>query len=333
MQKEKTTSNTLVIVLYNRVSENASTDELDVLLQVDAVASSLERLGYTVIKHAFSDDLEAIISIKEAEPLFVFNLVEAFPGKGKLIFIAPAILECLGVRYTGCSAEAILLTANKVVTKKLLSARGLPTPPWVTADESDGFTANARYIVKAVYEDGSMGLNQSSVVTAESIGKLRQIIKSEESRTGFEVFAEKFIDGREIHISLLGEKGKPRLLYPSEIKFTGFEERNHLKIVDYRAKWEEDSIEYISTVSSNNIEDCDRALIETLKKISFACWYEFGLKGYARVDFRIDENGNPWVLEINANPCITPKESGFIKSAEKSGLDYTEVIRKITLEL
>jgi len=333
MQKERMASNTLVTVLYNQVSENAPKDELDVIHQVHAVTSSLEQLGYSVIQHAFSDNLDMMNSIKKAEPLFVFNLVEAFPGKGKRIFLAPAILECLNIKYTGCSATAILLTANKIITKKLMKARDIPTPPWVTDNDNKGFTKSDKYIIKAVYEDGSMGLNQGSVVTANSISKLRQIIKSEERRTGNEVFAERFIDGREMHFSIIGEKGKPRLLYPCEIKFTGYEEINQAKIVDYRAKWEVDSIEYINTVSSNSIEDYDQELVEELNKISVTCWYEFGLKGYARIDFRIDNEGKPWVLEINANPCITPKESSFIRAAGKSGLDFNEVVKKIILEL
>jgi D-alanine-D-alanine ligase len=239
------TSKGLIPVLYNEVTEKASKDEIDVLYQVDAVSTALEQLGFTVDRHPFPVDPEKMLEVlKLTKPLLIFNLVEAVTGQGRLSYMVPSMLEALGIKYTGCSAEAIFLTTNKVVTKKLLKSCGISTPQWITAYEESDFAPGERYIIKAVYEDGSVGLNQDSIVVIESISQIRDILKSEMEETGKEFFAEKYIDGREINVSVLGENGMPAVLPPSEIKFTGYIEKNIEEILDYRAKWEENSFEY-----------------------------------------------------------------------------------------
>ena len=327
------TSKGIIPVMYNQVTEKASKDEIDVLYQVDAVSTALEQLGFTVSRHPFPESPEEMFeTLKETKPLLVFNLVEAVSGQGKLSYLAPSILEAMNIKYTGCPAEAIFLTTNKIVTKRLLKSCDIPTPQWITIQDESGFTKGDRYIIKMVYEDGSVGLYQDSIVTIESISQIRELLGSMKKKTGKEFFAERFIDGREINISILGENGRPSVLPPGEIKFIGYKEKNIEEILDYRAKWEEDSYEYKNTVSSNSFDSRDNALLKELKKISIECWCEFGLTGYARVDFRIDREGRPWVLEINANPCITPGGSGFIRSAAQGGLDYKAVVKRIISE-
>lgn len=328
------TSKGVISILYNQVDEKASKDEIDVLYQVDAVSTALEQLGFTVSRHPFSGDpKEMLEALRETRPLLVFNLVETVSGQGKLSYLAPSILETLDIKYTGCSAEAIFLTTNKIVTKKLMRSCGIQTPQWITIQDESGFAQNDRYIIKAVYEDGSVGLYQDSIVAVESVNQIREVLEQKKKKTGREFFAEKYIEGREINISILGEKCRPFVLPPGEIKFIGYKEKNIEEILDYQAKWEEDSFEYKNTVPSNSFNSRDNALLKELEKISIECWREFGLKGYARVDFRIDKEGRPWVLEINANPCITPGESGFIRSAAQAGLDYIDVVKRIISEV
>ncbi|MBA3037066.1 MAG: D-alanine--D-alanine ligase, partial [Desulfobacterium sp.] len=113
----------------------------------------------------------------------------------------------------------------------------------------------------------------------------------------------------------------------AEILFTDYPS-DKLKIVDYSAKWKTDSFEYLNTNRTFNFTSDDSYLIESLKIISKECWDLFGLKGYARVDFRIDESGRPWVLEINANPCISP-DSGFAAASKMIGLAFPEIIKRI----
>lgn len=235
----------------------------------------------------------------------------------------------MGIKYTGCSGEAMMITTNKIITKKLLKASFLPTAPWVTLDQDYGFKSSCTYIVKPIDEDGSIGLSQDSIAKFDNICELREAMNAIRDKIGIDVFAEKFIDGREINISILGSNSSPRVLAPCEIKFVGFEDKNKAKIFDYRAKWEEESFEYQNIKPSNNFEKADEKLLQELKKIALLCWHEFNLNGYARIDFRIDSESNPYVLEINTNPCITPKDSSFIRSTVSSGLTYEEVIKAI----
>ena len=322
--------NKSIIILYNKLPDKPTKDAEDVLYQVNAVFNALQSLGFHTVKLAFNGDFgELTKNIKAANPALVFNLVEEVSGKGKLSYLLPSYFESMNIKYTGCSGEAIMLTTNKIITKKLLKISGIPTAPWVSEEQDYGFNSNDTYIIKAVYEDGSIGLSQDSIVKCENINKLISILKALKEKTGNEVFAEKYIDGREINISILGNKVNPIVLTPCEIKFSGFEGMNKAKIFDYRAKWEEDSFEYQNIKSSNSFEIKDEELLKELKRFSLLCWQEFNLNGYGRVDYRIDSEGKPYVLELNANPCITPGDSSFIRSTEKSGLTYEEIIKSI----
>ncbi|TFG95506.1 MAG: hypothetical protein E4H13_13325, partial [Calditrichales bacterium] len=151
-------------------------------------------------------------------------------------------------------------------------------------------------------------------------------INSHPHRNG-EWFVESYIPGREFNISILADNGKPEVLPVAEIEFVDFPPDKPM-IVDYRAKWETDSFEYQHTVRSFDFPDTDESLFAELRVITAKCWEIFDLRGYARVDFRVDENGKPWVLEINANPCISP-DSGFVAAAERAGINFNTVIKRI----
>ena len=99
-------------------------------------------------------------------------------------------------------------------------------------------------------------------------------------------------------------------------------------MVGYKAKWESESFEYNNTPREFDFPEEDYSLIAGLKKIALDCWKVFSLKGYARVDFRVDKSGNPWVLEVNANPCLSP-DAGFAAALEKSGISFKSAIEKI----
>jgi D-alanine-D-alanine ligase len=117
------------------------------------------------------------------------------------------------------------------------------------------------------------------------------------------------------------------VLPPAEILFEDYPKNRH-KIVDYKAKWESESFEYQHTLRSFEFPDQDRPLLDRINKIARECWKLFNLKGYARVDFRVDESGNPWVLEVNTNPCIAP-DSGFVAAAAKADLSFRHIVERI----
>jgi D-alanine-D-alanine ligase len=319
-----------VVVLHGKVAEDAGKDELDVLVQRDAVSKSLVSLGYDPVAVSFSLDMQGVArDLQSLRPTFVFNLVESVEGRGGLIHLAPALLDHLEISYTGSRTEAILLTSNKLFAKTFLRGAGIPTPGWYTLKDLGGEATQVSgpLIVKSLWEHASIGLDEESVVRPTGPEELRRAMEKRREKLAGECFAEAYIDGREFNLSLLAEGEEPEVLPPAEIRFEGYSGAKP-RLVGYRAKWDETSFEYQHTRRSFDFAAEDRALLERLAQLSEECWRLFDLRGYARVDFRVDEEGRPWVLEVNANPCLSP-DAGFTAAAERAGLTYSQVIARI----
>ena len=140
-------------------------------------------------------------------------------------------------------------------------------------------------------------------------------------------FIESFIAGRELNISLLSDSGRIEVLPPSEIVFGTFPEGKR-RNVNYDVKWTPDSREYHHRSRTFEFLPEDQPLLNKCKKIACRCWECFGLHGYGRIDFRIDAQNNPWVIDVNANPCLAP-DSGFIATARSAGYTYEGIITRI----
>lgn len=294
------------------------------------VFQALTTLGFEVLKLPFSFDLKQIISqLNKIRPYFVFNLVESVEGDGSLIYLATALLDSLNIRYSGSSTEAIFSTTNKVMAKKLLVFNRIPTPGWVYQDHIYDFIEKEQYIIKPVSEDASIGISDSSVVTVTNLDNLREILVLRKRLIGKDIFAEKYINGREFNISILEGEAGPEILPVPEIVFDHYGE-SKVKIIGYKAKWDLNSFEYVNTYRTFEIKKEDKVLIEKLKYLSLKIWKTFGLRGFARIDYRVDCNNNPYVLEINANPCISPN-SGFFAACIEAGLTFEKVIEKIII--
>jgi D-alanine-D-alanine ligase len=318
-----------IVILHPPLPDNAAPDEEDVLVQAAAVADALEDLGYHAVTVPFDLDISAFSSLmKQLGPACVFNLVESLDGDGRLIHIACSILDHLGIAYTGADAEAMFITSNKVLAKKWMRMAGIPTPEWMVqgAEEECSLPFPSKYIVKALWEEASIGLDEGSVKEALSLSDLTGHLRQRSRKLGKKCFAERFIEGREFNISVLARQGKAEVLPPAEIVFSFPEGRE--RIVDYRAKWDKDSFEYQATTRTFDFKKADSRLLDKLRKVALKCWESLGLRGYARVDFRVDAQGMPWVLEINANPCISP-DSGFTAAAQQAGIGYPELIGRI----
>ncbi len=316
-----------VVILHDLLPEGARPDEQDTLAQAEFVAGELSRAGHDAALVPFGLDLAAA---RDAigKPDLVFNLVESVAGKARLLHLAPALLDALGLRYTGCPTEALFLTTSKVLAKRWLAARGLPTAAWVTIDdlESSARVAGGRWIVKSVHEEASVGLEDDAVVEASGPVLLR-ILAERAPRLGGEAFAEAYVDGREFNLSLLGGDAGVQVLPAAETVFVDYAPGKP-RIVGYSAKWREDSYEYSHTPRRFGIERTDPFLAARLADFARQCWTLFGLKGYARVDFRVDDQSRPWILEINGNPCLSP-EAGFMAAAKEAGLSAEGVLRRI----
>lgn len=317
------------VILHAEISPNAPPDEQDTLIQAGSVSVALANLGYDPISVEFSlNMLETRACIAEIGPEFVFNLVEAVDGQDRLIHLAPTLLDVMGLPYTGSSTEAIFLSSHKVLAKRLMRAEGLPTPPFVTTegDGKTGFRPGA-YIIKSIRDHASAGITDDSVVHANDRTELLARMERRAPSYGSDCFAEAYIDGREFNLSVLAGPDGPVVLPPAEIVFRNYPPEK-LKIVDYRAKWLEDSFEYVNTPRTFDFPPEDRTLLARLDSMALDCFRFFRMRGYARVDFRVDPDGAPWILEVNANPCLTP-DGGFTAAALAAGLSYDAMIGRI----
>lgn len=315
------------VILHSEVSPDASPDDLDTLDQAQGVARALQELGHETVNVTFSLDLKSVAAeLAMLAPDVVFNLVESVDGSGRLIYLAPSLLDHLCIPYTGCPTAGIFVTSGKALAKKTLALAGLPTPMWmVSDDDTDGREFSpGRFIVKSAWEHASLGLDEGSVMSVQTHAALLDILRERESKDGGEWYAERFVEGREFNVPILAGADGPRVFPVSEIVFDTYP-AGKVRVVGYKAKWETESFEYKNTPRRLDFQQSDHLLIKEMEQLALKCWGVFGLAGYARADFRVDENGRPWILEINANPCIAP-DAGFEASASRAGLSYTDVV-------
>ncbi len=322
-----------IAILYDHLAEGAGPDQADTLVQVEAVGHALESLGHLHRRFPFSTDLKTIMGIlQEWAPDLVFNLVESVEGSGRLIHLSPAVLDFLGIPYTGSPADAIYITSNKLLSKRLLTGAGIPTPEYMTMenDVQCEIPSGEPYIIKSVWEHASLGIDQESIVSVKEPRQLFLEMIHRRVKPGGEYFAERYIEGREFNLSLLACREGPEILPPAEIRFHDYPE-GKWKIIDYRAKWDPASFEYHNTRRSFEFPESDQPLLLRLAVLARKCWELFGLRGYARVDFRVDRHNMPWVLEINANPCLSP-DAGYRAAILHGGLDFNQVVERIIHE-
>lgn len=319
-----------VAVLYTPAADEAPPEERDGLAQRDAVVAALESLGHRAEAVAFGGDLSAAREdLRRARPERVFNLVESVAGEDRLVHFAPALLEALSLAFTGSSSEAMLRTTDKLAAKRLLRAAGLPTPEWWDLDafERRGPAPGARVVVKSAWDHGSVGLDESSILDVDRASSVAARVRDIRRGAGASAFAERYVEGREFNLSLLAGPAGVEVLPPAEIRFVDYPP-GKARVVGYRAKWVPGSFEYAHTPRSFDFPAADAALLGRLSELARATWELFGLAGYARVDFRVDAAGQPWILEVNANPCLTP-DAGFAAAAGRAGLAYAETIGRI----
>lgn len=333
----------LVAILHNAVHDRSSADEKDVLAQVEAVSVALRALGHTVRVIACDLNLSALKQqLTEIRPDLAFNLVESLDGRGALIHLVPFFLSAFHVPYTGARAEATLLTSNKIMAKTRMRAAGLPTPEWLgpypvessaadlTPHRSIAAFSNQKkktWIIKSVWEHASIGLDEEWLLKNTEADAVLAEMPNRAKALGGACFAEEFIDGREFNLSLLTGPDGPVVLPPAEIRFEGYgPEKPH--IVGYRAKWDENSYEYGHTPRQFDFPEEDRPLLRQLEKIALSAWRCFGLEGYARVDFRVEADNTPWILEVNTNPCLSP-DAGFPAALDRAGIPFTRAVALI----
>lgn len=182
------------------------------------------------------------------------------------------------------------------------------------------------WIIKSLWEHASLGLEPENLVTG-TLEQVAGLLQGRAKALGGACFAEKYIHGREFNLSLLATDTGVRVLPPAEILFQGIVQ-DQPRIVGYRAKWMPDALEYHNTPRSFEFSPQDKALVADLEALAHRCWQVFGLRGYARVDFRVDNQNHPFILEINTNPCISP-DAGFAAALDRAGISFVQAVEQI----
>lgn len=301
-----------IAILRDNITNEFARDALDNLEEANFAEKILSK-KHTTIHIPFTSDINDVIdALNDFQPDLVFNLVESICKTDSLSIVAVQLLETMNIPFTGSHIYAQVVTANKALMKDILAEKNIPTP-------ISTFKPKTEFILKAKTEHASLNLDDSCVMTFSSEKAMNAAIKKKAEQTGMEWIAEQYIDGREFNCAFLGTE----ILPPAEICFhPDFE--GH-KILTYEAKWDESALSYQQSLRSFNVEEGIKMRLSALTEI---CRKVFHLKGYARVDYRMDSNGNLYVIDINTNPCISP-DSGFVAMVEKHGLTPAIMFEKI----
>lgn len=318
------------VVLYNAANISELEDSQEKIYpstmlrtEVTAIEESLRESGfspYVLSVDHFSKDLVQILA--RLTPKFIFNLCEEINGRTELEMCVAGLLEMMNIPYTGSGPIALGLALNKYHAKQILRAAGIPVPRgYLHHPGQKRVPRGVRLplIVKPVHEDASLGINAGSVCYDGA--HLENQVAYIHSVYQQAALVEEYLDGREFNVSIMGND--PQVLAISEIDFQDLP-AGEPKIVSYRAKWDEESPVYVGTVPMcpANIPQRTEKRIKDVALRSYKC---IGCRDYARVDMRTDARGNPYVLEVNPNPDISPK-AGFARAASVAGHSYTDMV-------
>ncbi|MGI8497768.1 MAG: D-alanine--D-alanine ligase family protein [Gemmatimonadaceae bacterium] len=309
-----------IALLFDGVSALGAAADVLILETVEAIEDVLQLEGNQVVRIPVNPDGRWVERLRRGKLDLAFNLCEGIDGVAAAEPAVIAVLELLEIPFTGSSSWTTGLCLRKHLVNAMLDRASLPIPNFAlvrrgAALRSVGFPA----ICKPAAEDASVGVEQRSVV--RSMRALAARLSAMHERWD-EVIVQRYIDGREVNVGILGEEVLPI----AEIQF-GAMPKGMWRIVSYRSKWEAGSDE-----DAGAIPECPAALppklAAELRRIAVSAWRAVGGEGYGRVDFRIDNTGRPWLLEVNANPDIAPV-AGLARMARVAGMDYGALVRTV----
>jgi D-alanine-D-alanine ligase len=319
-----------VVVLHG--ADAAEPPEDPVLTQVE---SAVTALGHVATRVSVGADVEALVgALKAADPALVFNLAESFDGKSALESNVAALLNLIGLRYTGSSPAALLMAGDKSLTKKVLSFHEILTPEFATvyrgALDHVG-DLSFPLIVKPPQEDASLGITSKSVVRdiRELLGTMDALQREFQSP----VLVEEFIEGREFYVGLLGNV-TPVALPVMELDFSAFPP-DRPKVASWEAKWGEGGsgaegetgAEFAGTRSIFPT-DVPAELLARMQAVAVESFNALRLRDYARVDLRVTPTEKIYVIEVNPN-CYLEQSGEFSRAAAESGIAHSALIARI----
>jgi len=293
------------------------------------VARALETAGHKPTIVTIHDDAAEIVQgIRASKPDLVFNLVEAFADDilGGLMGVT-GLLDLLQVPYTGGGPGELYLQEDKALSKKLLAYEQVLYPDFASfapnsADFETGGNLRMPLFVKPARMDASLGIDEKSLV--RNAGELMERVAHIHRTYGDTALAEEYIEGREFYVAVLGNE-QPVAFPPIEMDFSGLPDGS-VRIMDNEAKFDESSDRYQGTKAV--IADVDPELKAKLQRVSLDAYRALRVRDYGRIDLRLTETGQLYVIEVNAS-CYLEEASEFAMAAAAAGLDYPTLVNRI----
>lgn len=277
------------------------------------------------------EDVDRLIArIKEAKPDLVFNLCESMNGDVRNEVVLPSVLDMLRVPYTGPGPLTILLCLHKDRTKDILHQHGIATPEHLVLEPGDDLASldlsevSFPFFLKLAHEDASIGIEAANVVAdAEAMRSRAAVLMAKYHQP---VIAERYIDGREVNVTVMDTPDGLVTLPLHEISFADMP-GDRPRIVSYAAKWDENHVDYEGT-KPVPMEGVSPELAEAIVSTSVETFKALDLRDFGRVDLRIDSSGKPWVIDVNPNCDLSP-DAGVARAAKYAGLAFPELIGRV----
>ncbi len=321
-----------IALTYNALPENGSRLKSDEYVEfddpstVDAIRRAIEVQGHDVT--LIEADENAFDSLRDAKPDFVFNIAEGIRGESRESHI-PAMLEHLGIPYSGSGVATLAITLDKRRTKEVLSFWGVPTPRFCLLSSEEQKLNGLRFplFVKPNAEGSSKGIMKDALVKDEAAAK--KVVKRIIARYNQPALVEEYLPGREFTVSLLGNS-PPRVLPVVEVDFAGLPD-GLPRFDSYEVKWHWDTPgnEHDGLTCPANV---DPILEKQIKDTAVRAFDVLGCRDLCRMDIRLDADSVPNVIDVNALPGLIPdpeENSRFPKSAYAACMSYDELIGEI----
>lgn len=323
-----------ILVLYNTDYDvmTGATDVVSVDTSARAIAASLTEGGFhaDLISLAGREVFEVLDTVRTAKPDLVFNLCESMAGDPRNEPTLAGLLDLFGIPYTGTDLLGLASCLYKRRTKDILIARGIPTPPHrflpdlAALDDPTLDALDYPWFVKLDHEDASVGITEGNLVATPAALRTR----ARELMVAYRqpVLAERYVDGRELNVALIGNGAELQLLPLHEIDFAAMP-AGRPKIVSYAAKWDEDHVDYAGT-KPVPLQNASREFVTNVERVARDAWHALGLRDYGRVDLRVDAENTAWVIDVNPNPDISP-DGGVARSAQVAGMSHPQLIARL----
>lgn len=325
-----------ITVLHNTDYDDELTgpgiDVSSVEISARAVAHGLKQAGFGVelVGLEGREVFDVLQKLRADNVELVFNLCESMAGDPRNEPTFAGLLDLFEIPYTGADLPALAACLHKRRSKDILIGRGIPTPPHRFLENTAALadpsldTLDYPWFLKLAHEDASVGITEENLVRTPAA--LRDRAGAMIAEFGQPVLAERYVEGREINATLFGNGADLRVLPLHEIDFAKMP-ADRPRIVSYAAKWEETHVDYAGT-KPVLLRDASPAFVARCEQVARDAWDAHGLRDYARVDLRVDREGQPWVIDVNPNPDISP-DAGVARSAAVAGMSYVDMVRAL----